>query len=357
MAVEIYSTDTDSGQISVIRKEGLGYLTVKEIPIGNAPRGGVKFTRDGRGFVSNTSANTVSEIDALTHREVARITVGFGPRGLGIVPGERYLLVSNSGSNTVSIVDLESRQELRQVAVGRDPRHMMVNADGTAAYICIWGASYIAKLDLTGLVDGKPELVRESARIQIGENLHPYSLNFDRAGSRALVACNTGSTVPVIDLASDTVIAKVATEIDGCRAIAFTPDNKYALATLERNDTVAVIDLDTYQVTRSISTGPGPRGIAIHDPDEVLYVSSFARHTPFFPGDDDHPQMAHSVTVLNIKGVDLSDAEAAVPFEELPVGFGPCSVAIFDTEKASYQAEKVDSAIANLPGITATNQS
>ncbi|MFF4557700.1 YncE family protein [Streptomyces sp. NPDC001422] len=351
MAVEIYSTDTDSGQISVIRKEGSTYRTVKEIPIGNAPRGGVKFTQDGRGFVSNTSANTVSEIDALTHREVARITVGFGPRGLGIVPGEQFLLVSNSGSNTVSIVDLENRQELRQIAVGRDPRHMMVTADGTAAYVCVWGSSYIAKLDLTGLSEGKPELVRETARIQIGENLHPYSLNFDRSGTRALVACNTGSVVPVIDLASDTVIAKVATEIDGCRAVAFTPDNKYALASLERNNTVAVIDLDTYQVTRSIPVGPGPRGLAIHDPDEALYVSAFARNTPFAP-DDDHPQMAHSVTVLNLKGIDLA-GDDAVPFEELPVGFGPCSVAVFDTEKAGFQPGKLDAALADLPHAAA----
>src|SRR5262245_48720151 len=105
MAIEIYSTDTDSGQISVIRKQFNSYSTVTTIPVGNAPRGSVKFTRDGRGFVSNTSTNTVSEIDALTHREVARIQVGSGPRGLGIVPGDRYMLVSNSGSNTVSVVD------------------------------------------------------------------------------------------------------------------------------------------------------------------------------------------------------------------------------------------------------------
>src|SRR2546421_6435909 len=82
MAVEIYSTDTDSGQISVIRKKAGGYQLGKEIPVGQAPRGGVKFTKDGRGVVSNTSTNTVSEIDAPTHREIARTVVGSGPPGL-----------------------------------------------------------------------------------------------------------------------------------------------------------------------------------------------------------------------------------------------------------------------------------
>ncbi|MEV0695911.1 hypothetical protein [Streptomyces sp. NPDC050388] len=133
MTVEIYltDTDTDTGQITVIRKDGPSVHEVrKEISVGNAPRGSVKFTCNGRDFVSNTSTNTVSELDALTRREAARITVGSGPRGLGLVPGERYLLVSNSGSNTVSIVDLESRTELTQVAVARDPRHMAISKDG-----------------------------------------------------------------------------------------------------------------------------------------------------------------------------------------------------------------------------------
>ncbi|MEV5147185.1 hypothetical protein [Streptomyces sp. NPDC052727] len=57
--------------------------------------------------------------------------------------------------------------------------------------------------------------------------------------------------------------------------------------------------------------------------------------------------MAHSVTVLNIKDVDLADAGATVPFEELPVGFGP-SMAVFNTEKAGFTTDKVDTAIANL---------
>lgn len=68
MAVEIYSTDTESGQISVIRKESNSYKMIKKNTVGNASCRRRKFTKDGRGFVSNTSTNTVSEIDALTHR-------------------------------------------------------------------------------------------------------------------------------------------------------------------------------------------------------------------------------------------------------------------------------------------------
>jgi YVTN family beta-propeller protein len=347
MAVEIYSTDTDSGQISVVRKEESGYRLVKAIPVGNAPRGGVKFTGDGRGFVSNTSMNTVSEIDALSHREVARIVVGFGPRGLAIVADERYLLVSNSGSNTVSVVDLESREELTQVAVGRDPRHMGVDPSGKFAYVCIWGSGYIAKLDISGLASGDAGSVREVGRIRIEPHAHPYSLNVDRAGRYALVACNSVEYVPVIELASGEVIARVPVRAGGGRAVAFTPDNRFALVTLERDNSAAVIRMSDFTVTRYLPVGPAPRGIAIDEDDERAYISAFSRST-VWPGNEDHDFQAHAVTVMELRGVDLESTEQMPRYDDIRVGYGPCSVVVFDTERASYHATKVDAAVRDL---------
>jgi len=341
VAIELYSTDTDSGQISVVRKDADGYKNVTTIPVGNAPRGSVKFTRDGRGFVSNTSTNSVSEIDALTHREVARISVGSGPRGIGILPGDRYMLVSNSGSNTVSVVDLESREELTQVAVGRDPRHMAIVGD--AAYVCIWGSGYIAKIDIAGLADGDISNVREIARIRIQENSHPYSLNVDRSGRYAVVACNSVDYVPIIDLATDKVAHRVGVTSQGGRAVAFSPDNHYALVTLERESTIAVIDMSTFEVTRYLPTGPSPRGIAVDDKDFTIFASAFSRGTVMHAGQPG--SRPHAITVVKLDNVDLStDGEAGGQpvFDDIQVGFGPCSVSLFDTDRVSLDNVDVD---------------
>lgn len=74
--IEVFSTDTDDGTISVIGKDSAGHHEMlKQIPVGNAPRGSVKFTKDGRGFVSNTSQNTVSELDPISLSETRKITV------------------------------------------------------------------------------------------------------------------------------------------------------------------------------------------------------------------------------------------------------------------------------------------
>jgi YVTN family beta-propeller protein len=344
MAIEIYSTDTDSGQISVVRKDGNAYLTVAVIPVGNAPRGSVKFTQDGRGFVSNTSTNTVSEIDALTHREVARFEVGSGPRGLSIVPGERYLLVSNSGGNTVSIVDLETREELAQIAVGRDPRHMAIVGD--FAYVSIWGSGYIAKIDISGLYSQDVANVREVGRIRLGADTFPYSLNVDRAQKLAFVACNSVAEVPVIDLATDEVIARVPVRTDGGRAIAFTPDNKYALVTLERDSSIAVIDVQQLEVTRYLPGGPAPRGIAIDDNDGTIYAAAFSRGTSFHAGEEDFGR--HGITVVDVAGLDLSNDDQSPNAVSVSVGFGPCSVSVFDTEKVSFVHANVDKSARQL---------
>lgn len=312
----------------------------------------MKFTRDGRGFVSNTSTNTVFELDALTRREGARSTVGSGPRGLGIVPGERYLLVSNSGSNTVSVVDLESRTELTQVAVARDPRHMAISKDGRFAYVCIWGSGYIAKLDLSSLVEkGRPETIREIGRIHIGEDSFPYSLNIDRAGKRAYVACNAIAAMPVIDLETDTVIAKVPVMGDGGRAVAFTTDNQFALLTLERNSVIAVIDTVELKATRYIPIGPGPHGIAVDDNDGTVYCAIFARAVPDEDEKIDFKFSPHSLTVVHLDGADLSlpaEEGGNVQYDEIKVGYGPCSVAVFDSSQVSYNESKLNEAAAQL---------
>ncbi|MGO4536227.1 YVTN family beta-propeller repeat protein [Leifsonia sp. 2MCAF36] len=333
--IEIYSTDTDSGQLTVLRKDGDSYSTAAAIRVGNAPRGSVKFTADGRGFVSNTSTNTVSEIDAVTHEEVGRIIVGSGPRGLHIVPGDRYLLVSNSGSDTLSIVDLKRREEVRQIPIGRDPRHMAVIAD--AAYVCLWGDGALAKLDITSLESGDVNGVVQTGTIMLGPDTFPYSVNVDRKRMTALVACNAIQSVPVIDLATDSLIADVEIRAGGARAIAFSSDEDYAFVTLERDSSIAVVDLDQNRVSRYIQVGPGPRGVTV-DPDGVVYAAAFSRPiVTMFPVEN---YASHSVTVIDPTRADLSRDGDDVTVTSVGVGFGPCSVSVFDPAKAELVRSK-----------------
>lgn len=327
--IRLFSTDTDDGVVSVVGKTDKRHHTpATRIKVGNAPRGGVKFTKSGRGFVSNTSQNTISEIDPVSLEEVRRIEVGHGPRGLGIVPGEKYLLVSNSGSDTVSIVDLELNVELRQVPVGRDPRHMAVTADGRRAFVCIWGDGLVARLDIAGLSSDRPEAVAVERTISVGTAAHPYSVAIDPTGTRVFVANTQATYASVIDIATSEV-THVELGYIGGRAVAFSPDNEYALISVETVNSVYVVRLSDLKVMRYIPVGPGPRGLTVDNRDKTMYITNFARTKPtFLPDGPDYGP--NTLTLVELDSAPLDRQEGTFVYDEIEVGFGPCSVTMLD---------------------------
>ena len=333
MSTRIFSTDTDSGLISIIEKSEKGeHRRIAQISVGNEPRGSVKFTRSGRGFVGNCAGNTVSEIDALTLREVAKIQVGAAPRGVGIIPGDRFFLVSNSGSNYVSVVDIAKRAEVGQISVGRDPRHMAITSDGSYAYVSIWGSHYISKIDTRGLAaDTYPSeeyLPREVSRISVGDGAHPYSVNIHPSGRHVFVANNQVSYVSVINTETDAVEHQIDLGTKGSRAIVFTPDGENAVVSVEDTSEVVVVDVADMSVINRLEVGPGPRGIAFDPRDMTLYSSSFSRSTK---AEKARIRTPNSLTALSLMD-DIRVASEKSHFQELPVGAGPCSVSLFNVE-------------------------
>ncbi|EYT65532.1 hypothetical protein H489_0106895 [Curtobacterium flaccumfaciens UCD-AKU] len=331
--IQIFSTDTDDGVVSVVSKTGTGeHRLIEQIRVGNAPRGGVKFLKNGRGFVCNTSQNTLSEIDAVALREARRIEVGFGPRGLAIYPGDHHALVSNSGSDTLSIVDLDLNVQVAEIPMGRDPRHMAISPDGRFAYVCVWGDGFVSKLDVSGLAHGDIASVREVGRIDIDQTAHPYSLNFDSAGKQVFVANTQATYGTVIDVETDTSEKIEFGEIGG-RAVAFTPDGKLALFTLEAVNRVYVVDVTSHEVLRYIPVGPGPRGLTVDAKDDTIYVTNFKRGTTFATAGPDFA--ANSLTAVDLKSAPLTRQEGEFTYEEVMVGYGPCSVVTFDLDTLS----------------------
>lgn len=174
--------------------------------------------------------------------------------------------------------------------------------------------------------------VQLKATIMLAPDTFPYSINVDETRKIALVACNAIQSIPVIDLATDQVVRHVPLRASGIRAITFSSDHRYALATLERDNSAAVIDLDSFEVVRYLDAGPAPRGIVTNPEDGTFYVAAFSRTKT---GLYDMPDWgSHGVTIIKAEGIDLSDAGSEVPTASVPSGYGPCSVSVFDPEAA-----------------------
>lgn len=338
----ICSTDTDSGTISVVERTDRGdYVLRSQIPIGNAPRGAVKFTGDGRGYVSNCGGDTISEIDVFTGREVMRIKVGIAPRGIGLVPGDRFALVSNSGSNTVSVVDLCHRRELAQLAVGRDPRHMAISKDGKRAYVAVWGSDYVSKLDIQSLTDpastdaqASANKVCEVCRLPVRSGAFPYSVALDPSGELLLVANTQSQHLSVFSTKTDKLQAEVDLGNKGARAIAFMPDGKTAFVSIEDTAEVVAIDLGSLAILRRIDVGPGPRGIAISNDGTTLYASAFTRGMTTASMQRGTAFLPNSITVVDLSAARSGAlSEGPLAWKDIAVGKGPCSVSILSRKQ------------------------
>ncbi len=323
----LFCTDTDSGTITAFDLDGEEPKSIASIPVGNGPRGAVRFTKDGRGFVANHAGDTISEIDAHSLREVQRIKVGIAPIGVAIVPGDQYALVSNGGDNSISVVDLGDRKEVHQTSVGREPRHLDVTPSGEFAYAPISGADYIGKLTLEGLKKGQPISVREVARIFLGKGTMPYSAAVSPDGRWVIAANNQARHVSVIDTSHDRIAREIDVGVKGARGSAFTPDSKFAFVTIEDTSEIVVINMETGEIENRLPSGPGPRGILFDADTSTLFASAFSRTQA------STARAVNSVSAVRLGAVGgFATLRGIRPHvADLSVGAGPCSVSIFRT--------------------------
>ncbi|WP_156029579.1 beta-propeller fold lactonase family protein [Ancylobacter sp. FA202] len=319
----LFSTDTDSGTITVLNVTGNDAERVAVIPVGNGPRGAVRFTKSGIGFVTNHAGNTLSVIDAYSLTEVDRIVVGVAPIGCALLPGGKTLIVSNAGDNTVSFVNVEDRHEFHRLGVGREPRHPDVTPDGKYGYVPISVGQYVSKISLGELASGGRDLnsISEIAQIAVGDGAFPYSSAVSPDGQWVIAANNQVGYVSLISVATDSVEAQINVGEKGARGTAYTPDSQTAFVSLENSSEVAVIDLRSREVVKRLSSGSGPRGLLFDADSGTLFTSAFDRTKTLRQG--------NAVSFFSFSAGLTSFREAEPAIRDVPVGAGPCSVSLY----------------------------
>jgi YVTN family beta-propeller protein len=169
-------------------------------------------TRDARTiFTSNITGDTVSAIQesggAWTQTV---IPVGKGPEGIDLSPDGREVWSAHSRDGGVSIIDVASKKVVQTIALGtKRSNRVKLTPDGRFALVSDLDAGELVVVDAPGR--------KEIRRIALGKA--PEGILIPSAGGVAYVAVNG-------------------------------------------DNFVAVVDLKTWQVTKKISTGTGPDGMA-----------------------------------------------------------------------------------------------
>jgi YVTN family beta-propeller protein len=324
---EVWAALEASDSVAVL--DAASKQKVAEIPVGGAPNN-IAFSPDSkRAFVANRLSDTISVIDVESRKVVDTIKSGSEPHGLMIDAEGKRLYVANTSSDDIWVIDAQSHKWIKSLSAGKAPWAMALSPDGKQLMISNMQARFAYResfvSEATALATERATIeqrhVVPGANLMMGVAWHP-------SGKYALMTINrTKNLVPMTRLMQGWTITNGLAVIwrDGgvdevlldqpdmgfsdATNVGVTPDGKYALVTSSGTDRVAVIDLDkligmlqaaskeerekvfpnhvgksTEFVTRFISTGRSPRGLAING--NRAYVADSL--------DDD-------VTVINLK--------------------------------------------------------
>ena len=284
----------------------------------------------GKVFVANADANSVSTLDAATHRKLAETAVGKNPRTLalqarhgllftanfadaslsvvalsnlaviatipvaqepyGVVcsPAEDRAFAACSGPGVIAVLDTAARRVLGEIPVAPRPRGLAVSADGQRLYVTHFFSGETSVVDLAGR--------KVLARIPSvpGGNMAQFIL-LNSSGTRAYVPhirSNTSAprqvfdsmifpVVSTLDLGANENLRRELIGLDAVDrpvnlpfAAALTPDGKRLCIVNSGSDDLSVIDLANHTAVAHLAVGANPRGIVIMPDGRTAFVAN-----------------------------------------------------------------------------------
>ena len=251
----LYVANGGSSTVSVV--DPATNTVVATVPVGNTPFATAVSPSGAFVYVANLRGNSVSVIDTATNTVVATVPVGRNPEGVAITPDGAFAYVTNNSDNSVSVIDTATNTVVTTVPVGRLPGPVAVSPDGTQVHVGRFISPGVGGVDV---IDTATNTV--TTTVTVGNQ--PFGIAFTPNGAFAYVANFVGSSVSVIDTATATVVATIASgDARTPAGVAITPDGAFAYTVNFNSNNVSVIDTATNTIVALIPGLSGPGGIAI----------------------------------------------------------------------------------------------
>ncbi|TNC29729.1 YncE family protein [Amycolatopsis alkalitolerans] len=252
-----------------------------------------------------TGPSSVKVWDAGTNKMIKEVPVpsdradGLSrPHHFMAIPGRNFAFVMGfAPTSSIKVFDMVKNEFTGEIQTGLGPRHLEFNPNGAVAYSANFDGDSISAININSR--------KTEATIPVGDRPNYVEYVKTKHGPRLFV-CNFGeNTVTVINADTYQVIGKV-TVGDGPFNMSATLDNRFLVTADARSNTATFVDVDTLKVTDQIGIG------GTHRTD--LPPSAFQRLNPrispdgkwLFIGNQD----ASAVSVINIRERRL---EALIP--------------------------------------------
>ncbi|HSM18136.1 MAG TPA: hypothetical protein VK845_14220 [Gemmatimonadales bacterium] len=278
--------------------------TLAVLPTGRGPHE-VAITRDGGTAVvtdygDRVGNNTLTIIDVPGLR-VAR-TVDLGeyrrPHGIAFLPGDSLVAVTSEEAQAVVLMRVADGTIVKTLSTGQGGSHMLaVTGDGSTIFTGNIRDGTVSQLDVatgrrTGLFQTPPQpeaitVTTDGREVWVGSNSEgtvsvvdvatgsvdtpldgfrwPYRILITPDNRHVLIPDFRAHELRIVDRAARAVIDVMRFDGAGPQGITLSHDGKTIYHAMSLEDRIAVIDLESRSVIRSIATGRGPDGVAYTD--------------------------------------------------------------------------------------------
>ena len=245
-------------------------------------------------FLASCLASISSILSVDPNTVVATINVGVTPVGLAVTPDNNFVYVANNnnygftGSDSVTVLDVNSFLPVATITgvSFNQPYTVTINASGTKAYVTNSNSTTVTIIDIqTNTVIGT-----------IGGFDGPSGFAITPSGATAYVnnyggpegvMSGNGTTVRVVNLATNTITGSPITVGTAPAGLAVTPNGAYVYVInyIDGNidtGTISIIRTSDNTVVGTIPGFSGPFAIAITPDGLYAYVTNFGSNN-FYP--------------------------------------------------------------------------
>jgi YVTN family beta-propeller protein len=216
-----------------------------------------------KAYVGNFKDNTVSVIDTAGGNVVATIPVAAGPHGMAISADGGTVYVSGDGSSSLDVIDTASDRVTKTIEVGKTPNGVALTPDGKFLLVAVAGDNRLA------IIDTATQDIAGSVAVP-----KPHTVSVEPSGKLAYVTSQEPGHfgLAVIDLDTRSVVRTVPldkTPRDG----EFGAGGKRFYFTEAGVAAVQVLDPTSDQIVADIQTGVSPHFVDLFDGSKLGLVT------------------------------------------------------------------------------------
>ncbi|HKE28594.1 MAG TPA: YncE family protein [Bryobacteraceae bacterium] len=148
----IYTANIGSNSISIFSRTGAADWNQVVVPVGKGPEG-FDLTPDGRElWTANSRDGSVSVVSLAEQRvtHTFRVNTKRSNR-LKFTPDGRLALITDLDAGDLVVYERATLRQLKRMPLGRQPAGILMEPDGTRAYVAVTGENYVAIIDLKTL--------------------------------------------------------------------------------------------------------------------------------------------------------------------------------------------------------------